>query len=435
MDQSTTQTLKGFRDFLPEKMRVRNCVQKILQESFEEFGFEPLQTPSLEYAETLLKKYSAENDKETYIFEDLGKRKVGLIYDLTVPVARVLSQVDNNIVMPFKRYQIQRCYRAEKPQRGRFREFVQCDIDIFGVTSELADAEVLACGYKATQKLGFTNFSFLINDRNTLFEILQKAGVSEPNKQLSVLRSLDKLEKIGQKAVSRELASKRFPTAQTALIFSLISQSKPSENLINITNYAVALGVPKEKLIFSPTLSRGADYYTGMVVEGVVTEPKIGSILGGGRYDKLIESFGGKPTPATGISFGFERVCEVVEELDLLKNVINAYPAKVLICPILNNPQDLLPATMREALWVGQTLRQNNIPTDIFLKPQDSLAKQIKYANAKNIPYIMVIGSDEVEKNVVSLKNLATREQQSLPLKQAIKFINLPACHTKSCHC
>ncbi|MBU1104433.1 MAG: histidine--tRNA ligase [Patescibacteria group bacterium] len=428
MDQSTTQTLKGFRDFLPEKMRVRNCVQKILQESFEEFGFEPLQTPSLEYAETLLKKYSAENDKETYIFEDLGKRKVGLIYDLTVPVARVLSQVDNNIVMPFKRYQIQRCYRAEKPQRGRFREFVQCDIDIFGVTSELADAEVLACGYKATQKLGFTNFSFLINDRNTLFEILQKAGVSEPNKQLSVLRSLDKLEKIGQKAVSRELASKRFPTAQTALILSLISQSKPSENLINITNYAVALGVPKEKLIFSPTLSRGADYYTGMVVEGVVTEPKIGSILGGGRYDKLIESFGGASTPATGISFGFERVCSVVEELGLLKDTIDNYPAKVLVC-------SLGESALVKSLQTISALRSQGISCDLYLKPQDTLAKQIKYANAKNIPYIMVIGSDEVEKNVVSLKNLATREQQSLPLKQAIKFINLPACHTKSCHC
>ena len=422
--EQINQTLKGFRDFMPDTMRVRNAVQKILQETFEEFGFEPIQTPTLEYAETLLKKYSAENDKETYIFEDLGKRKVGLIYDLTVPTARVLSQSNSDITMPFKRYQIQRCYRAEKPQRGRFREFVQCDIDIFGIDNPLADATVLACGYQAIKKLGFSNFSYLINDRNILFEILVKAGVTELNKQLSILRSLDKLEKIGQKAVSLELTAKRFPTAQIAQIFKEISQSKPSQTLTDTMSYAEALGVPKEKMVFTPTLSRGADYYTGMVVEGVVSEPKIGSILGGGRYDNLIESFGGPATPATGFSFGFERVCEVVEELGLLKETIKTYPAKVLICPILNGSQDPLSATMREALWAGQTLRKNGIPTDIYLKPTDTLAKQIKYASAKNIPYIMVIGSDEVEKGVVTLKNLQTREQQTLPLDQALSLLN-----------
>jgi len=409
------QTLKGFRDFSPAQARVRNFVSQIIRSTFEQFGFEPLETPTLEYAETLLKKYSLDTDKETYIFKDLGNRDVGLIYDLTVPTARYLSQNANSIKFPFKRYQMQRCYRAEKPQKGRYREFVQCDIDIFGIKSPQADAEILACGYSVLQKLGFANFKYLINDRNILLDILKSVGIIDSPKQLLILRILDKLPKIGETAVFAELASKNIPTPLTAQIFQKIQLAKPNQALQEIIDLAILMGVPEEKLVFSPTLTRGADYYTGMVVEGVVEEPKIGSILGGGRYNNLIQSFGGPNTPATGFSFGFERICEVIGDLNLLKDRINNYPCKVLVCllysPYPPNLPNLPSSILSLAFKTASFLRENNISCQVYLNPQDDLKKQLKFASEKNIPYAIIIGPDEVKKEVVTLKNLNNRTQ------------------------
>jgi histidyl-tRNA synthetase len=411
------QTLKGFRDFSPSQMRVRNFVSKIIRESFESFGFEPLETPTLEYAETLLNKYSSDTDKETYIFKDLGDRKVGLIYDLTVPTARYLTQNADSIKLPFKRYQMQRCYRAEKPQKGRYREFMQCDIDIFGEKSPLADAEVLACAFKVIEKLKLDKgFSFKISSREVLYNSLSNLQITDISKQQQIARSLDKLDKIGQDAVSEDLVSCGFSISLISQLFSLIYQVKPSENLKAILDYAILLGIPSEKLVFSPTLSRGADYYTGMVVEGVVAEPKIGSILGGGRYNNLIKSFGGADTPATGLSFGFERICDVLLELNLLDKKITTPPCKTLVVA-LQQP------TIPYSLKVLTLLRENGIPAEIYLNQNANIAKQLKYASEKNIPYAVIIGPNEIAKNVVVLKDLTKRTQTETDPKNLISLI------------
>ncbi|PJE67001.1 histidine--tRNA ligase, partial [Candidatus Shapirobacteria bacterium CG10_big_fil_rev_8_21_14_0_10_36_6] len=272
MNQNKVQTLKGFRDFLPEAMAVRNYVKNLLIDTFETFGFEPIETPTLEYSSVLMGKYGDEADKLVYSFTDNGDRQIGMRYDLTVPTAKVLAMYSQTIPMPFKRYQIQPVWRAENTQKGRYREVLQCDIDTFGTNSPIADAEILAVINTVLQKLNFKTFTILINSRIVLNNILKACKITEDKN--SILQSLDKFSKIGQDGVTKELIGKNIPKAKITVLFKYIKQAQPDEYLQNVINQLKILGVSKNNYQFDPTIVRGLDYYTGPIFETVVTKPK-----------------------------------------------------------------------------------------------------------------------------------------------------------------
>ena len=395
------QTLKGFRDFGPDVMVVRNKVINILKSVFESYGFSELITPTLEYAEVLTGKYGEEAEKLMYLFKDQGGRDVGLKYDLTVPLARYMSQ-NQYLPIPFKRYQIQPAFRAENTQKGRYREFYQCDIDAVGSKSPLVDAEILAIISTSLNTLGFNNFTIRVNSRQILF------GITD---SLSVLQSLDKLDKKSREEVTTELIEKNISSDEIKTIFNKLDNAKLDDNLSKIIDIAKSLGVTNIK--FDPTLVRGLDYYTGAIFETVVTEPKIGSITGGGRYDNLIKSLGGPDLPAVGTTLGLDRICDVITELNLWPDLAKT-STKILVTvfspELLNNSLDL-----------ALRLRLNNINTELYPEPV-KLDKQLKYADAKGIPYVAIIGPEEIASNTVKLKNMSTGEQKCLPEQELISL-------------
>src|SRR3989338_7361516 len=302
------QTLKGFRDFLPEKMLKREAVLTKLEHVFKLFGFDPLETPAIEYSETLLVKYGDEADKLLYRFKDRGEREVGLRYDQTVPFARVVSQYKNELTFPFKRYQIQPVWRAEKPQKGRFREFLQCDLDIAGSSSTLADAEILLTSFNALKELGFSDVQILINDR-TIFD---KLNLSK--KQIIIL---DKLEKIGVEKVILELSE--LGTKDALMVLNDLRNASPTPRLLKIFNHLTDSGLTQNRdFIFQSTLARGLDYYTSTIFEIKISNYSAGSVAGGGRYDNLMNQFIQEDVPSVGIAFGFDRIIEAMEENHLL---------------------------------------------------------------------------------------------------------------------
>ncbi|AKM79131.1 MAG: Histidyl-tRNA synthetase [Candidatus Beckwithbacteria bacterium GW2011_GWB1_47_15] len=402
------QTLKGFRDFLPNEKRKRDFVLEKIKQTFELFGFEPLETPTLEYADLLLGKYGKEADKLIYIFKDRGNREVGLRYDQTVPTARVLTQYKNQLPKYFRRYQFQNVYRADKPQKGRYREFTQCDIDIFGTTSPLADTEIIACTYFAFKNVGFPNVTLRINDRQILFDVIKKSGITE-QKSLSVIQSLDKLDKKTVDQVQMELKKKGVTLEQFQKINNLLKQARPTKQLEKIIGFSISSGVPEDRIEFIPYLARGLDYYTGMIFEVIIPEFESGSLGGGGRYDKLIDQLSGTNTPAVGIAFGFDRMVEAASEMNLIPKATSVIKALITIFPGYEG----------KSLNLANTLRTADIKTEIF--PQDeNLDKQLKYAAAKNIPFVLMIGPDEAKADKVTLKDMTTGEQQSLTLDQVV---------------
>ena len=413
MNQIKTQTLKGFRDFLPSEMAVRNFVKNTLTQVFENFGFLPLETPALEYASVLKGKYSNEtDDKLGYFFKDNGDREIGLRYDLTVPTAKVLAIYNNQIQLPFRRYQIQPVWRAENTQKGRYREFIQCDVDIFGTTSPISDAEIISLIYTGTQKLGFKNSIIKINSRPVLFDILTKSGIEKD--QNSVLQSLDKLGKINEDGVKKELNSKGLSDSQINNLFQYIKTAQPDSALQKVLDLLPSFNIPKNAYIFDSTLVRGCDYYTGTIFEVSVSEPKIGSIGGGGRYDNLVATLGGPQIPAVGFSFGFERVVDVIQGLNLLPKA-NQSDIKVLVA-------NFGPETQKDILNLVSQLRDKNISSIIY-PDADKLGKQIKYATSLNIPYLAIIGTDEAKNNQITLKNLNTTEQKLVSFEELINML------------
>lgn len=388
------QTLKGFRDFLPKEARKRQYVIRQLTEVFESYGFEPLETPALEYEEVLLGKYGDEGDKLMYRFEDQGKRKVALRYDQTVPLARVVAQYQNELPTPFKRYQIQPVWRAENTQKGRFREFLQCDADVVGTKSVLSAAEVIAVAAKSLEKLGFKNFKILINDRS-IFK----------NMPVSAIRAIDKLKKIGREKVLQEVPPS---------VLQAIEQAKPTEQLKQIFSSLEQLGVKPLKYEFSPTLARGLDYYTGMIFEIEIEGYTAGSVCGGGRYDNLIGMFSGKDTPAVGFAFGFDRLMEAMEELGLFPDDLATTKVLVTI---------FSPELKEKSIKLSSELRSNGIATELYPDEEAKLDKQLKYADQKGIPYAVIIGPDEAKNNTVTLKNLKTGDQKTIPQNEIADVI------------
>ena len=411
MNQNAPQTLKGFRDFLPETMTVRNYVRNLLIDTFETFGFEPLETPTLEYSSVLMGKYGAEADKLVYSFTDNGGRQIGMRYDLTVPTAKVLAMYSQTIPMPFKRYQIQPVWRAENTQKGRYREVLQCDIDIFGTSSPVADAEILAIINTVLQKLNFKTYTILINSRIVLNNILEACKITEDKN--SILQSLDKFGKIGEDGVTKELITKNISEATITALFKYIKQAQPDEYLQQVINQLKIMGVSENNYKFDPTIVRGLDYYTGPIFETVVTEPKIGSITGGGRYDKLIKSLGGPDISAVGTTIGLDRIVDCITELNLLPNLPKT-KTKVLVA---NFGEETVTASLK----LITELRNNNIASS-FYPDAEKLGKQFKYADALGIPFVAMIGTDEAKNNQVTIKNMATGEQKTVEQGEIISM-------------
>lgn len=413
MDKQKLQPLKGFRDFLPEEAKKRQYLIKKFREAFELFGFEPLETPALEYQELFLGKYGAEADKLVYSFEDKGGRKIALRYDQTVPTSRILAMYSNKLPMPWRRYQIQNVWRAEKPQKGRFREFTQCDIDIFGTTSPLSDAELLASGSYLLANLGFKKYKILINDRNILFEIMNKSKI-EKSKHLSVIQSIDKLDKKSKEEVEEELIEKGLSVETVHTLFDQIKEQEPTESLKKVISYAKQLGVSPSNIEFDPHLARGLDYYTSTIYEFVIENYKGGSVAGGGRYDNLINQLSGLNMPATGYSWGFDRLLDALTQFKLLpKEKVTA----TALVTVFN------PELAENSTNITKLLRENNVSCEIYPDQTKDLRKQLKYADKKGIKWLVVIGPAEAKKESVILKNLKTGHQEDVKLSNLVDYL------------
>lgn len=417
------QTLKGFRDFLPQEARKRQFVINTLKSVFELYGFEPLETPALEYEEILAGKYGDEGDQLMYRFIDRGGRKIAMRYDQTVPLARVVAQYQNastgsaqSLPMPFKRYQIQSVWRAENTQKGRYREFLQCDADIVGVDSKLADAETIATAAKGLETLGFNNFTIYINDRRVFSELTANNLITEEEMRVAVV-AIDKLKKIGELGVIDELNSKGLSVGRAREILRLIKEREKTDVIRDIDSYLDSLPELKKKCKFDPTLARGLNYYTGVIFEIEVEGYSAGSVCGGGRYDNLIGMFTNLQIPAVGFAFGFDRLIEAMDELNLFPSEIALSTTQVLVSVFAEELKN-------KSLEIVTKLRDENIPSEMYLgeiKEKNPLEKQLKYADQKQIPYVVILGPDEAEKNILTLKDLNTREQTQMTLDEIVK--------------
>lgn len=431
--KATPQVLKGMRDFLPQRMILRHHVIDQVRSVFERFGFEPLQTPAVEYAETLKGKYGDEADKLIYDFEDRGGREVGLRYDLTVPLARVVSMYPD-LVKPFKRYQIAPVWRAERPQKGRYREFYQCDVDVIGCASMLADAEVLTVAYNALRQLGFSRFRVLLNNRKILQAVANQAQVPE-DLSLATWRIVDKWDKIGSQGVRGELEKAGLSPDTIERLFHLLDLSGDPRTILRtlgerltgepagmsgiaelneVLTYLTLNGVPEEFFRVDLHMVRGLDYYTGPIYEVVVDEPKIGSITSGGRYDNLVGLLGATPYPAVGISLGLERLIDVIDELGMAPN-LGTTVSEVLVTVF---DADLLP----RSLEVAASLREAGLNTEVYLG-SDKLGAQLKYASRKGIPRVVILGPDEVSGDAAVLRDMVTGQQRRLPLTDLVDAV------------
>ncbi|PZR98601.1 MAG: histidine--tRNA ligase [Candidatus Chloroheliales bacterium] len=428
------QTLKGFRDFLPEQMVLRQHVIGTLRRVFEQHGFEPLETPTLEYAETLEGKYGDE-ERLLYRFTDQGDRRVGMRYDLTVPLARVVGQYVNSLAFPFKRYQIQPVWRADRPQKGRYREFYQCDADIVGTSSPLADAECVSLYYEGLRDLGFVNYQTLLNSRKLLTAIGIYAGAGE--QAGGIFRAIDKLVKIGEPGVLDEMAASGVSSeaARRALDLAKMSEGRRDQaddlklianlrqpfadipvglegldELDAIVKLLPDFGVPDRYYKLDLTLARGLNYYTGAVFEVVSQDIKIGSLGGGGRYDELVGIFSGRSIPTVGASFGLERIIDVIEEA----KIGGALPRTTSAVFVTVFNADLL----ADALAITRELRAAGINTEVAYEPGSGLKKQLDYAARKGIGLAIIEGPDEQASGEVILREVNLSGDKNTPRVQ-----------------
>ena len=446
---------KGTRDFLPEQMLRRQLVMDTIRTAFEKYGYEPLETPSFEKLEVLSGKFGEEGEQLILklLKRGTGIEKVGrdikeftiskfsdivdeaLRYDLTVPLSRVIAMYQNEITIPFKRYQMQPVWRGDRPQKGRYREFYQCDADTVGSASMVADAETIALINEILTALGFKKFKIRINNRKILSGVVEYSGV-DVNRSNEVCIAIDKLEKIGIDGVKQELLEREIPETAINKILPILEISGEAETILNDvssllnsigigmegiaeTNELIAdiptLGVPQQNYVIDLHLARGLSYYTGPIYESIVEEPNIGSLTGGGRYDELVGMFLGKNIPATGTTIGIERIIDVMTELNMLPD--SKTKTQVLVT-IFNED------TKKASLEITKELRSAGINTEIFFD-SGGLKKQFKYANKKGIPFVAVIGPEEVEKKEISLKNMTTGEQARIKTGDVIKNIVL----------
>lgn len=395
-----TQTLKGFRDFLPADAIRRAELIRHVTEVFELYGFDRLETPALEYADVLLGKYGEEADRLLYLFEDNGKRRVGLRYDQTVPLSRVVAQYPD-LPIPFKRYQIQPVWRAENTQKGRFREFMQCDIDTVGSADPLSDAEIIAATLSTMSRIGLPDPMMQINDR-TIFDQL---GLTPAEVII-----IDKLDKIGREKVLRQLMDQGRNDADR--LFTTLESSQPTTRLTSIFEALESYGFKRDvSFAFNPFLARGLDYYTSTIFELTLSGYSGGSLAGGGRYDRLIGTFSGRDLPAVGIAFGFDRILDALADLHLITDRTTATQVYVTV---------FSEQMLQQSLRTVQMLREAGISSEITLTSSDKLEKQLKYADKKGVPYAVIIGPDEADKNELTVKDLRNNSQERISIANLI---------------
>ena len=394
--------LKGFRDFNAPQVWQREYLKQKIITVFERFGFSPLETPAIEYLETFTGNVG-EDEKLFFRFEDQGGRKVALRYDQTVPTCRYVALNASQLTLPFKRYQLQSVWRAEKPQRGRYRELLQCDADIFGVESYEADAEVIALTIAIYQELGFKDFVVKINDRSLFKDI-----------PYPVIVAIDKLAKIGEVGVAGEIVAKGYSKEQAKNFVKKIKTVEPNVTLNNIFNYLKNLGIDSKYYRFAPEIARSFSYSSGPIWEVVVPGFQSGSVLGGERFDNLVGRFLNRNIPGTGFGLGFDRTLEAMAQFGLLPNIENK--TQVLVT-VFDSER------LANSLKIAAQLRQQGINTEIYSDTKAKLDKQLKYANSKAIPFCVIIGEEEAKTAKVVLKDMKQRTQQTVTLEELNKLV------------
>ncbi|MFC2135639.1 histidine--tRNA ligase [Bacteroidota bacterium] len=416
---------RGVRDFPPEEKIIRQEIVDSLRTTFEEYGFNPIETPAIERLDVLSSKYAGGTEilKETFKFRDQGKRDLCLRYDLTVPFARFVG-MNPNLKMPFKRYQIGRVYRDGPIKLGRYREFWQCDVDVVGTKSMLAEAELLDIASKVFKKLGF-KVILKVSNRKVLDGIMESSGIKEI-KWTDAILTIDKLEKFGKTEVVKELKSKGIDDKAIKKVFGIIQKQDTNKKTIDNLKLFLKEGIGAEGLAemeellkylrslkvtidFDPSLARGLAYYTGPVFEVFLKDSKIKSaVAGGGRYDNLIGDFLEKKDsyPATGISFGLEVITDALSAKEKKKSVVDVYIISI--------------KTPAESLKIAKELRNAGIKTDMDIVGR-GISKNLDYANTYNIPYVLFVGQQELAKKKVKLRDMKSGKEQLLSVDEVIK--------------
>jgi histidyl-tRNA synthetase len=430
----STKPPSGTRDFLPDDVRRREHVVGVVRRVYERYGFEPLETPAFENIDTLLGKYGEEGNR--LIFKILrrgeqeggGEADLALRYDLTVPLARVVAQYQNVLPRLFKRYQVQPVWRADRPGRGRFREFYQCDIDAVGSSSPVVEAELLGAAAEVLSELGFADFWIRLNHRRALTALLESAGIA-PELHAEALVSLDKLDKIGAAGVEQELRTRGVEASGAASCLELFAKSGagdagPRGTLGALRGFLrdseaglIAVGEMDEivrladetaargKVRVDASLARGLSYYTGAIMEIAVADLP-GSLAGGGRYDNLVGMFLGRDVPACGFSLGLERIIVVMGERGMFPAALAAGPADVMVT-MWND------ACRGDALSLARQLRSGGLRVDLY-PDSDKLARQFKYASSRHVPFVAVLGDDERAAGAVTVKNMRSGVQETV---------------------
>ena len=415
--------LKGTREFGPKEMAKRNLVMSKIKNIFARYGYDPIETPILNSSETILGKYGDEGDRLTYNFNDNGKRRLALPYDLTVPFARYFAANWQKLPLPFKRYQIQRVWRAEKPQKGRLREFYQCDVDIIGTESLLAEAEIARVITTVFTELEFSNFRIMTNSRRLMNDILKSFEVPK-GKAMEAIRVIDKLSKIGEAAVlddlqklgvdkAKELLNVLKPEDSTKATLKKLKKYDTGE-IETLLKYCEALKIPEEYINFNPSLARGLDYYTGIIFEvESLDNPELGSMCAGGRYDNLCGIFCKESFSGMGVAFGFERIMIAMEQRGDFSDLTLNTQALVTI---------FAETAITDALQLYQLLTAAGINSEIYFEAE-KLKKQFKYADKKQIPFVIIQGPEEKVTDQVTVKSMQSGKQKTIPVSQLTTYL------------
>jgi histidyl-tRNA synthetase len=457
MPSAKTQPARGMRDFLPADVRKREYVIGVIKQVYERYGFEPLETPAVENIDTLMGKYGEEGNQLIFKIlkrgehEKTGEADLALRYDLTVPLARVVAQYQNELPKFFKRYQIQPVWRADRPARGRFREFYQCDVDVLGSRSMVVEAELIAAASDALVALGFTDFTIRLNHRQVLTGILDQAGIAR-EKHVEALIALDKMDKAGPEGVAKELNDRGIVDESAVKLMRFFEGLAGARHALDILDLGEAGGARAaynadvlgrlvefigaheigasgvddlrqvlqfagtstagQRIKLDPTLARGLAYYTGAIIEINVAD-LAGSLGGGGRYDNLVGMFLGKDVPACGFSLGLERIIVVMSEREMFQIVSS--PADVMVT-VWND------SSYAESLQLARELRNDGLRVDVYPEA-DRLGKQFKYASERGIAFVAIAGDDERQRGEVAIKNMWSGEQQSVKRNELAKAL------------
>ena len=437
MERIEPRTLSGFMELLPNEQILFNQMKEKIQKTYEKFGFLPLDTPIIESAEVLLAKAGGETEKQIYRFQK-GENDLALRFDLTVPLAKYVAKNYGSLSFPFRRYQIGKVYRGERAQKGRYREFYQCDIDIIGDGEQdlINDAEIPSVIYNLFRELGFEDFTIKINNRKILNGLFE--GINQKENSTEILRIIDKIDKIGKEAVIEELQKIGVEEQQIKFIIDFIEiegtsnekieklenlginndvYKKGLEELKTVVKNVRLFGVPEDNFKVDLTIARGLDYYTGTVYETFLNDYReLGSVCSGGRNENLAEYYTEKSLPGVGISIGLTRLFYKLNELNIIKAEKKSI-SDVLIIPLTEN--------LEEPIKLSTEIRKLGVNTEIYLNNKKLKAK-LKYADKLEIPYVIVVGDDEIRLNKIKLKNMKTGEEKEINMQaeEIVKSIN-----------